>query len=421
MPEDDLAKFTAWDWDCEGVGNPRNASRTFGMNPCTSPDAHFPEPWACAGKVDLGADEMGELIVSGYLDSTRIFSEAHPNVAPNTAGLSLGSNLFYLNMFGSPTGATYVGPQCNLRVDLSAITPPGSHGSPEWYAQLGPWHNPFTSQAMPHAYTEGKHQAGSGSVTKRAALTATDLLVPYPSGASPYPSFIRNRVCDIGAHLADDIFPNPIADNRDVDYAEYVFALWPGAPGGLIEDAFRSNPWFSARPTDVAPGSNDNRFLYGDRTQTTTKHLRLGTMSPPLVVFNDPIQLTYPKSHLFRDTVAGPMGHPLYYWEPSPYTYTVSQNGLAASAVSPLPFDPTMPWYGARINMELFSPDDPGWQQLGCPVNNVQTFLIAEGVPSGAANRSSGSATMTGSATERERTRSAIESRMRELIEQRRR
>ena len=411
MPSDDLARFTAWDWDCEGVGNPRNASRT-----CGTTGAHFPEPWQCAGKVDLGADELGELIVAGYLDSTRTFSRPHVTVAANTGGLAFGFYLYYLNVACSPSDLTFIAPQFNLRTDLTAFTPVGAFGRPEWYAQLGPWHNPFTVlPAMPVAFTEGKHMAGTGPVTKRAALTGTHLPGPYPPGASPFSPFMRSRVCDIGARLEEDIFADPLPNNRRVDYAEYPFALWPGAPTGLVEDVFQSNPWYSARPGDIAPNVNDNGFLYGDRSPGTLKHLRSGTTNPPLVVFNDPIQSFFPKSYLFRNGA-----HPIGYWEPFPFTYTVASYGIAASQIAPVPYITSMEWYGVRVNMELYDPDSAGWNLFGNPVNNVQTFLIVNGPGPGDQARSSNQQTLLSTQGERERVHAEIQRRMVELSTRRR-
>jgi hypothetical protein len=385
MPPDDLASFTAWDWDCEGVGNPRQASRT---DPC-SPQSHFPEPFACAGKVDLGADELGELIAVGFLTSTRTYTIPHPAVAANTAALQGSPALmFLLNFACDPNAATtYVAPQFNFRADLAPITPPGSFGSPPWFDQLGPFKNPFTVQPMmPVAFTEGKHQAGAGPVTVRAALTNT-LVTGFPPTATPYPAFMRSRVVDVGAHLAEDIFADPNLNLRDVDYAERAFLAWPGAPTGLIKDAFQSNPWFQARPNDVNIQTNENAFLYGDRTSSATKRLRSGTSVPPLVMIEDPLQATFPKSYLFRNST-----HPLNYLYHPLFQYSVEQvaEGLTTTDVLQITdfYFAGMDYYGIRMNLELFDPDNPLWEELGGIENNLQTFLVVGGDP-GVSGRSS--------------------------------
>lgn len=409
MPNDDQARFTAWDWDCEGFGNPREARRTCGYG------GHFAEPWVCAGFVDLGADEMGELIGGGFLDSTRIFTWQHSTIAGNTVGILGAPYLYFFNVVcAAGDEGTYLGPQFNLRTDPGPFVAPHPTGTPHWYAQLGGWHNPFAPAVLaPYGYTDGKHTIGPGDVTRRHALT---LAANMPPGASPFPHFVRSRTCDVGPHLADDILPNPIADQRKVDYAEYVFQLWPGAPSNLIEDAFQANPWCNAQPGDVRPDVNDNGFLYGDRTPSTTKHLKSGTISPPMVVANDPLQASFPKSYLFRN-----LAHPIGYWQPSPYTYTVSPSGIAIPP-STVPYIAGMEYYGVRVNLEMYDPDSQYWSQLGSPVNNVQTFLIVMGeAPSQQVRAGGDPVDLRATAEQREEQRRGVLSRMLQLVSGRRR
>lgn len=79
---------------------------------------------------------------------------------------------------------------------------------------------------------------------------------------------------------------------------------------------------------------------------------------------------------------APPIGntvHPVDPWQP---LYTVNVKGYTAP--QSVPHLSGMDWYGIRVNMELYKPDDPGWVYLGNPPNNVQTFLIVQGAASGA-------------------------------------
>lgn len=156
-------------------------------------------------------------------------------------------------------------------------------------------------------------------------------------------------------------------------------------------------------------------MLYGDRSPGAFKHLRSGTTNPPLVVFNDPIQSFFPKSYLFRNGA-----HPIRYWEPFPFTYTVASYGIAASQIAPVPYITSMEWYGVRVNMELYDPDSAGWNLFGNPVNNVQTFLIVNGPLPGDQARSSNQQTLLSTQGERERVHAEIQRRMVELSTRRR-
>ena len=71
---EDFATLHAWDEDAEGFGNPRVVAHS----------AYPPPPPPFPDRIDLGADELGELLMAGFLDGTRIFSAQVPN-APGIA------------------------------------------------------------------------------------------------------------------------------------------------------------------------------------------------------------------------------------------------------------------------------------------------------------------------------------------------
>ena len=79
------ATLNAWDWDCEGFGNTRIAYRRYGTLPADNNLV-----------IDIGADECGEHVVSGYLDSTTIFSKSHS--ATGAGQLPERSYLYYFNV-----------------------------------------------------------------------------------------------------------------------------------------------------------------------------------------------------------------------------------------------------------------------------------------------------------------------------------
>lgn len=146
---------------------------------------------------------------------------------------------------------------------------------------------------------------------------------------------------------------------------------------------------------------NDNRHLYID--PGSNQRLRGGTLSPPMVVFNDPFQAVFPKAYLFQN-----LAHPVASWQPG------------YSAPQAVPHLGGMDWYGIRVNMELFEPDNPGWLLLGSPVNNVQTFLIVQGQVAGPLGGESQGA-LALSPSSRERAREASSDTMREIAARRRR
>ncbi|MCC6784868.1 MAG: hypothetical protein IT457_18620 [Planctomycetes bacterium] len=395
-PSDDLARFHCLDWDGEGFGNPREARRT----DLFASGMHLAEPFACAGFVDLGADEVGELIVAGYLDDTRTFSRPHTTLvsgtgrAPQTLQLADASRLFFLNLTdaaGNP--ASYVGPQMNLRFDSRVMTPPTTVSSaplggvgepigPEWYAQLGPTHNPFVvpgvDPALPEALTSGQFQVFPLPADKAMRFE----LVRTGPIATHYPSFCRSRVVDLGPHVLEDIRLDPNPATRDVDYAEYDF-LCPGfVVADRQHDIFGANPWFDMGDFSSNPGQNDNKFLYID--VALGRRLRHGTLNPPLTIFEDPIQVAgsgLVESFLFRNAT-----HPLLLWGVTLFPYTVAgPNGISAGDpawfASAFGMATDRPWYAVRVNMELFDPDNPAWSFFGEPVNNLQSFLVIDEAP----------------------------------------
>lgn len=365
IPDDDLASFHSGDWDAEGFGNPRVAARR------KSQTEHF-DLGPCDSLIDIGADEMGELIVTGYVDSTRIFSQPHSSLAPNTASIGLCNRIYFLNV-SSPDN-TYIAPQFNVRSDAAPFVPAIPTGNPMWYGQLG-WDNPFLltgpDPAPPYAYTGGQHDdASSGNYTTRFVLTIDHPPLPPEN---PFPEFMRNRVCDFGPHLLDDIPTSP-PTVRSVDYAEYDFqhVQFP-EPTPPRRDIFQVNPWYDMEEASGFPETNDNKHLYIFPNPTNEKRLKTGHLTPPLAMFQDPLQVAFPKSYLYRD----PPLHQLGYWGAPYYVYTVALNGLSAGDL--VPYLPNLDWYGYRWNLELYDPGSSAWQALGSPVNNLQTSLVVEG------------------------------------------
>ncbi|MBI5849648.1 MAG: hypothetical protein HZB39_01195 [Planctomycetes bacterium] len=387
------ATFHAFDWDCEGFGNPRTALRRFGLT------AVFGQPF-CLSRIDIGADEMGELIISGYLDSTRTFSRPHASVAPNTANFALNDRLFFLDL--AIPGVVYVAPQFNLRHDGTPFTPPNYVGSgpnwarPEWYAQLGGAHNPFVAEndaPPPSTLTSGQFQhydiidnqgtlmPDPGDLATRHGLVNSLWASSVPPGRSTetfttYPPFMRPRVCDIGSHLLDDIrVLNLSMTDRLVDYAEYDF-VHPDTflEGVMLKDIFQDNPWHSQGNEASRPGINDNSWMYvKSASGGLPSSLRNGTLNPPLTIFADPDQGAFPSSFLFRNGA-----HPIDVWGAPGFIYTGGTNGLSTrTKLAPLPY---LDYYGYCQNFEIFAPDSTLWQEMfgQMPHNNLQTVLVVQ-------------------------------------------
>lgn len=94
------ATMHCWDLDCEGFGNPRIAPR-----------AGYPAPPPNSTNIDLGADEMGSLIIGGYIDRTTIFSRFVPNGQGQTLSIPDHTQVFFFNLPPSLGGSqTYPRP-----------------------------------------------------------------------------------------------------------------------------------------------------------------------------------------------------------------------------------------------------------------------------------------------------------------------
>lgn len=299
---DSLARFDDSDWDCEGVGNPRDQQRRAGVITLGGVNTWFGHPeHGCGSLRDLGADELGEVIITGFIDSTRAFSRPHASIAANTAQIADCSTFYFMNVYQAPPigPLQFISPQLNARADnpdwpiVTSVPLPPPNASPgtgsQWFAQLGPFHNPYivpsgllADPPIPFAFTSGQH---FDPYAYASLDTTRFLLIKAPAGTA-YSHFMRTRACDIGSHILFDIDTwNPNVNSRDVDYAEYEF-WWQSAGATQLHDIFQNNPWVDMADTGQFPARNDNRFLYIDGAQQT---LREGTLEPPLTIFKDPI------------------------------------------------------------------------------------------------------------------------------------
>lgn len=200
---EDLARLDVWDLDAEGFGNPRVHARTGYLVPVL-PNNPNPDPIPLT--IDLGADEMGELIIGGYIDGTRILTHS----VPNAPGVTDHTRLFFFDLYAP--GNSYPRPVAN-RIVGRTVT---------WYAHV-------QQTVGPDNYT-----AGSG---KRKQIV---------DGADPTfaarPRFMRSLECDFSPPL----FPDP---HPQWGTAWESFGLGPDPHGSM--------PWY----TGQGPAA-DNAYVY---------------------------------------------------------------------------------------------------------------------------------------------------------------
>ena len=208
LPEDaEESPVHGWDWDADGFGNPRIETRS-GF------PANEPGTEGYFGNIDIGADEMGELLMAGYTPSTRIYTDY---LIPNASAATDHSRVYFFNLIpGSP------------------------------YPR--PVHNAVVGQAYPwYSHVQGAPDAATGT-----NFTA----VPVPTTASRhlligvlgYPIIPRALECDFSPSLPVDVHP-----------------YWPllQLPPLATLDYYAANPWHS-RFAVTAPfaSTRDNPALF---------------------------------------------------------------------------------------------------------------------------------------------------------------
>ncbi|PIE23752.1 MAG: hypothetical protein CSA62_06490 [Planctomycetota bacterium] len=375
---EDKAELNAWDWDADGHGNPRIVDRRYALTH-PLPGSDF--------RIDLGADESGELTIAGYLTSTRIFTRAHPWVASHTAQFPATANLWFFNFFhgSGSTQNIYPRPWFNFCADILFNIPfprlQGNRGS-EWFNQA--LVNPYDSSGTSN-YTNGRYE--KRSVPALYNLREWFVASPPTGGLvrPPLPKFMRNLCCDIAPHLVHDVQPEQ--SNHPAWYPwwgeRFDFVRPTASPfpqfrchPGVFDDIFKSNPWFENPIGSPDAKYSDNRFLYYDSSQSNT-WIRSGHINPPLTLPQDALVLST-ESYLFTNT-----RHPLLVYNYGSVLdfYNVGVNGFDP-VPDAVPYYPGSGWHGVRINCELILPDyHEYWSNAGVFDNNLQSFLAVDGGP----------------------------------------
>jgi hypothetical protein len=333
-----FTRIDGWDYDTEGFGNPRIQIRAgFGVG-------------TNEGIIDLGADEMGRLIIGGYLNGTRIFSPVPP-------GTTVAASHEAVYFFDLPALNNSLRPETNI-YDADVFTNWWTHkqapgmGPPDLEDQL---------------YTEalaGVRPGGTRS-ERYFDINATRMFAPDLR----YDSFSRSLDCDFSPHLAPD--PHPF------------WGLWmsiPPAPD-FFGDIYGCNPWFNhSDAPSTAPVNpkrrRDNPALFHNVCGTGSTSWGTG-FSGPMYVLDATINPpgTYPPGTGFGNRWTLPATTTFGPYTPcsgaSPTQYSVNGAGLGDAGTG---CPDVIPYVGAafvdstaRFNCEVIV--------NGVSASNLQTFL----------------------------------------------
>ncbi len=224
----DYAALHSMDWDGEGFGNPRIASRT-GFQPGQYSD------------LDLGADEMGLTIAAGFIEGTRIFSRNVPNgevgSQKGTLPITDHTQVYFFNL-------------------------PGTYPRP-WFVKWTGRNYVWWDYVQIPSFTPNP----SGRYTKGVTYSFRNVRIAQ----SVWEPFMKGLECDTSPHLLPDTHPF---------WATYFESLT--SPNPL--DYFGSNPWYhhnwddGGTPPQLSAIETDNKYLYYDPNVSI---LLEGTANPP--------------------------------------------------------------------------------------------------------------------------------------------
>jgi hypothetical protein len=321
-------RVDGWDNDAEGWANPRVRRA----------------PWSAVPIIDLGADEMGELIMAGYLNGTRIFcAEAIPgapmaNVGPNHHGRVYFFARAWMDM-GQIVNGPYPRPQTNV-YDAKVLT--------DWFA--GVQAQPAVDANVGNYTTVQLGVRPGGSVAERR-----EAINQNPT----YEAFMRGLECDFTPHLLPDIHPV-----WGLLTTQGTMFLW--------SDIYACNPWYdhSGPPVAMWP-RRDNPTLfhnYGGSLSTSWG----GMFGFPMYVIDATLNPpgTYPQTGRWTIAPTTTFGPYAPCTGSSPTQYTVGSWGIgdtAANCPDLLPVVGSFPPTAARFNCEVLGSQGT--------LSNLQTFL----------------------------------------------
>ncbi len=351
----DNAVYNCSDTDLEGFGNARSNDCSW-YNPSNT--------WnGMLNYTDLGADELGELIIAGYVAETTILSKSPENRpgAPRPSGFNSFDNtaILFFNYIG-PGYTNPTRPNYNLWIGRSISANSSPPYKPyEWWSYV--WR---VSGYVPPLFFDSQAQVYRNFTTGEGGT----LRASFASGGKG--PFMRNLMCDISPHLLSDIHP--------------FWAMYPGPwrtrskPGGTVStftDAFSSNPWFDDGGGASGTPWYDNENLYYVKNVYDAIY---GILNPPgSWVYNSQGGWLDPWSN---QAMLGPFG-----FNPSPNTnYVLDLTwGIGDTRGPDIVPDTTIFWNqagyvtGWRFNAQLANPDSSHiW-------TNLQSFLGLNWVEAG--------------------------------------
>lgn len=218
----------AWDWDAEGLGNRRHAL------PANFPAGIVffqgsPAPPALTCRIDIGADELDELVMAGYVPGTRMYY-AHPVPGQPSTYLDQSMVLFFK---WNGVAASYPRPVANAIVG-GRIDPTISQAY-DWFP-----HKTVASDADQGNYTSIPAPFVQGGNPGRAMVMSS----MWPS--NPYAPISRAMECDCSGTLLPDLFPRWWSQRA----LHSPFPTWD-------RDEYGSNPWFVRLDSATSQPIND--------------------------------------------------------------------------------------------------------------------------------------------------------------------
>lgn len=318
-PGSEEARVDGWDWDGEGFGNPRIQQRP------GFPDVNM------FGNVDIGADEMGNLIMGGYIDGTRIYSQSF---IPNAPAITDHFDVYFF--------------------DLASL---GARQRPETNFYVGDYILWWTHvQAGPDG-SVGNYTDVVWDFNQNPLQFPERMLDVLQNAYEP---IMRGRICDFSPHLQPDWHP-----------------LWgsflTGRPGVDRGDVYGSNGWYGHSMPPMLPTpltTRDNPALYHNLGGTGSSRwfydvvfvLDAHINPPGSFLLLQPGRFTVPPTTRFGPYA--PCGNP------ASTTYTVGVWGYgdtAAGCPDRIPQLPFQEGNGLRMNCEVIV--------NGATTSNLQTFL----------------------------------------------
>jgi hypothetical protein len=326
---EDVARVHGWDWDGEGFGNPRIEARSgFAVGDPVSPGFY--------GAIDIGADEMGELIMAGYTPSTRIYTDADfPGAGPTAIAHDI---VVYFNLLA-----------------------PGTYPRPHYSSETGDYYNWYW-----HAQGWPDINPATANLTSAPAPFPNDILFLSSIG---HPLAMRGLNCDFSPAL----FPDP--------HRYWALLMWLTSPTLFPPHPYAANCWHA--DSNILPFSVDNPFVYNNFTSMESHgSVYAGVLFSALglgVFFNTAIvDATLNPPGTFAKSAIGtyllfPVGTFGAFPPCTSAGYSIGPWGfgdVAPGCPDSLPFLATWPELGVRCNCEL-------------PVGfgNLQSFLVVADHP----------------------------------------